>query len=184
MWDPLPPPPAFFLMPCIFIVFDFTFSKHALLFEENLFIRKYFQAYRKVASKKEISIYLLPSFIWHFTLNCLIVLLFAIDIASIFFWSIWGYIACIICVLFSLFYTKHRLLYILFCIWHFSLQLFHISSWRSSWVFFSFLFLFFLQLWVYHSLFSCSPQACITFESRKTKMKSAMENLNPPKRAS
>ena len=77
------------------------------------------------------------------TLNCLIVLLFAIDIASIFFWSIWGYIACIICVLFSLFYTKHRLLYILFCIWHFSLQLFHISSWRSSWVFFSFLFLFF-----------------------------------------
>ena len=50
-----PPAPGFFLMPCIFIVFDFTFSKHALLFEENLFIRKYFQAYRKVSSKKEIS---------------------------------------------------------------------------------------------------------------------------------
>ena len=84
--DPPPPPsPGFFLMPCIFIVFDFTFSKHALLFEENLFIWKYFQAYRKVASKKEIPIYLLLSFIWHFTLNCLIVLLFAIDIASIFF---------------------------------------------------------------------------------------------------
>ena len=64
--DPPPPPsPVFFLMPCIFIVFDFTFSKHALLFEENLFIWKYFQAYRKVASKKEIPIYLLLSFIWH-----------------------------------------------------------------------------------------------------------------------
>ena len=52
--------------------------------KKNLFVQKYFQTYRKVASKKNTYI-LFTQIYLAFYPNCLIFLLFAIDIASIFF---------------------------------------------------------------------------------------------------